>query len=351
MQIKNCILFVADGVNVGFDVYLIETEITKSGGFLPMHEFVDKREKLTRKKRWEQLDEDVDYNTNQLGRDVVNPSQIRNVIKTFKNKLPEIFPKRTEVPKTLIFAKTDSHADDIINIIREEFGEGNEFCKKVTYQAEEDPKSILASFRNEYNPRIAVTVDMIATGTDVKPLECLLFMRDVKSKNYFEQMKGRGTRVLGYDDLKKVTPSVITNKTHFIIVDAVGVTKSVKTDSRPLERKPTASFKDLFYTVMMGNGDEDTCLSLANRFSRINREMTEQQREKFKTLAKGTHISDVIHGLLNPFNPDKVEIETRTEFNLTTDEQPTEDQLKQRQQKMIKEAAKPFKRKSVFIYR
>src|SRR5690606_26071588 len=98
-----------------------------------------------------------------------------------------------EVPKTLIFAKTDSHADDIINIVREEFGEGNDFCKKVTYKIEEDPKTVLAQFRNSYNPRIAVTVDMIATGTDVKPLEILLFMRDVKSVNYFEQMKGRGT--------------------------------------------------------------------------------------------------------------------------------------------------------------
>ena len=73
-----------------------------------------------------------------------------------------------EVPKTLIFAKTDSHADDIIQIVREEFGEGNSFCKKVTYKTVEDPKSILTQFRNDYYPRIAVTVDMIATGTDVK---------------------------------------------------------------------------------------------------------------------------------------------------------------------------------------
>ena len=165
---------------------------------------------MTRKTRWEQLDEEVVYTNKDLDRDVVNPSQIRNVVKTFKNKLFEMFPGRDEIPKTLIFAKTDSHADDIINIVREEFAEENAFCKKITYQSEEDPKSILASFRNDYNPRIAVTVDMIATGTDVKPLECLLFMRDVRSKNYFEQMKGRGTRVLRYDDLKKVTPSANT---------------------------------------------------------------------------------------------------------------------------------------------
>lgn len=128
------------------------------------------------------------------------------MIRTFKEKLPDIFPGRKEVPKTLIFAKTDSHADDIINSVREEFGEGNQFCKKITYKIEEDPKSVLAQFRNDYYPRIAVTVDMIATGTDVKPLECLLFMRDVKSRNYFEQMKGRGTRTLDADSLKKSHP-------------------------------------------------------------------------------------------------------------------------------------------------
>ena len=172
---------VADGVNVGFDTYLIETRITKEGEKLAARQWVDKRNRLTRKKRWEQLDEAVTYSGNDLDRDVMNPSQIRKVIKVFRDKLPQIFPEREEIPKTLIFAKTDSHADDIINIVRDEFAEGNAFCKKVTYKADEDPKSVLASFRNDYYPRIAVTVDMIATGTDVKPLECLLFMRDVRS--------------------------------------------------------------------------------------------------------------------------------------------------------------------------
>ena len=128
-----------------------------------------------------------------------------------------------EVPKTLIFAKTDSHADDIIQIVREEFGEGNDFCKKITYKIEEDPKSVLNRFRNSWAPRIAVTVDMIATGTDVKPLEILLFMRDVKSINYFEQMKGRGTRTINFDDLKRVTRTAKHTKTHFVIVDAIGL--------------------------------------------------------------------------------------------------------------------------------
>ena len=159
---------VADGVNVGNEVYTIETEISKAGSTIQAKQSVEKRERLTRKKRWESQDEDQTYSSKQLDRNVVNPDQIRTIIRAFKEKLPEMFPNRKEVPKTLVFAKTDSHADDIIQTIREEFGEGNAFCKKITYKAEEDAKSVLAQFRNGYNPRIAVTVDMIATGTDVR---------------------------------------------------------------------------------------------------------------------------------------------------------------------------------------
>lgn len=285
---------VADGVNVGYDIYTIETEITKQGSKIEAKEYVDKREKLSRKTRWEQLDEDVQYNSKDLDRDIVNPSQILNVIRTFKNKLPEIFPNRTEVPKTLIFAKTDSHADDIIQRVREEFGEGNDFCKKITYQTEEDPKSVLADFRNAYNPRIAVTVDMIATGTDVKPLECLLFMRDVKSKNYYEQMLGRGTRTLNYEDLKRVSPSVKSSKTHFVVIDAIGVAKSQKTDARPLEKNRSVQMKELLAQVLMGSQDEAVYSSLASRLARLDKELNQPEKEQFKKLSKGLSIAQVI---------------------------------------------------------
>lgn len=235
---------VIDGVNVPYDVYTIETEISKKGSKVKKGWYVDRRDKLSRKKRWQQEDEDTEYTKNDLDRSVDNPSQIRNIIKEFQEALKtKIFPNRIdeqgeyEVPKTLIFAKTDSHADDIIDITRKVFGEGNDFCKKVTYKIDDDPKSLLNRFRNSYYPRIAVTVDMIATGTDVKPLEVLLFMRDVKSKNYFEQMKGRGTRTIPDSNLRMVSKTAKT-KTHFVIVDAVGAVQSKKTDSRPLERKP-----------------------------------------------------------------------------------------------------------------
>lgn len=340
---------VLDGVNVGYNIFQIETKISKKGGAIWKGEYVDHRDKLTRKKRWLQLDEDKEYSAKQLDNEVVNPSQIRLVIKTFKENLPSIFPDRFdesgsfEVPKTLIFAKTDSHADDIIQIVREEFAEENRFCKKITYNAD-DPKGTLAQFRNDYHPRIAVTVDMIATGTDVKPLECLVFMRDVKSRNYFEQMKGRGTRTIELDDLKKVTPTAKFTKDHFVIVDAIGVTKSLKTDSRPLEKKPGVSLKDLLGAIAVGARDEDLFSTLANRLIRLEKQITDKEKERFIEKSGGKSINEVAKGLIKSFDPDILE-ELRHKTAKDFENEPVFSQIerfKERALKMQDEAASVF---------
>lgn len=177
---------VADGVNVNYDVYRIRTEISEAGSKIEAGYYVDKRDRETREVRWEQLSDDFAYDPDQLDRDVVAVDQIRTIVRTFRDKLfTEIFPGRTEVPKTLIFAKDDSHAEDIVKIVREEFAKGNEFAQKITYRTTGDtPQNLIKSFRNSYHPRIAVTVDMIATGTDIKPLEIVIFMRAVKSRTF-----------------------------------------------------------------------------------------------------------------------------------------------------------------------
>ena len=336
---------IIDGVNVGEDIFLIETNIGKNTTHI-MKQMIEVRSRLSREKRWKQLDEDVDYRPSQLDRDIVNPSQIRTVIRTFKeNVFTSLFPRRKEVPKTLIFAKTDSHADDIIQIVREEFGEGNEFCKKITYSAD-NPESVLSSFRNDYYPRIAVTVDMIATGTDVKPIECLIFMRDVRSKNYFEQMKGRGTRTLSKDDLQKVTPSATDNKDHFVIVDAVGVTKSKKSDTRTLERKPSVSMKELMMNVALGDKSEDTLTSLANRVIRLNSQMTPSEKKEFVEKI-GDSAGQIAEKLLNAFDEDAILHKAQEQFATL---EPSEAQIADAKKALVIDAVAPFQNPDVRDY-
>jgi type I restriction enzyme R subunit len=304
---------VTDGVNVGYDVYRIRTEVTDRGSRVEKGQYIDKRCKQTRAIRWQQLDEDFVYEAAQLDRSVVVPSQIRTVIQAYKDALfTDLFPGRALVPKTLIFAKDDSHAEDIVHIVREVFGKGNDFAKKITYKTYntethryEKSESLIQEFRTSPTLRIAVTVDMIATGTDIKPLECLLFLRDVRSRVYFEQMKGRGTRVLSPTDLKAVSGDEARAKTHFIIVDAVGVCESDKTDSRPLEKQPSVKFDKLLLGVALGKRDEDTVTTLAGRLARLDREIDSADAAKIKSIA-GQSISELASTLLKAIDPDVI---------------------------------------------
>jgi type I restriction enzyme R subunit len=286
---------VADGVNVDGQVYRIRTAITERGSTVEAGYYVDKRDRQTRKVRWESLDEDLTYDAAQLDRTVVAEDQIRTIIRTYRDKLfTDLFPGRSEVPKTLIFAKDDSHAEDIVRIVREEFGKGNEFCQKITYRTTGvKPEELIASFRNSYHPRIAVTVDMIATGTDIKPLEVLLFMRPVKSRVLFEQMLGRGTRVINPTDLIAVTPDA-ARKTHFVIVDAIGVVEQAKIETQTLERKRSLGFAQLLEVVALGAHDEDTLSSLAGRLARLERTMTEQDRYNVNAIIRRGEVSSPI---------------------------------------------------------
>ena len=360
---------VADGVNVDFDVYKIRTRITEKGSVVEAEplELVGKRNRETRAVRWEKLDEDLTYSAQELDRSVVAVDQIRMVIRTFKEKLyREIFPGRQDVPKTLIYAKDDSHADDIVQVMREEFGRGNNFCEKITYKSgtarivtktvDDEGKEVenvkykssnikaedlLSSFRNSYNPRVAVTVDMIATGTDIKPLEVVIFMRAVKSRNFFEQMKGRGVRVITDNDFQAVTPDAKA-KTHYVIVDCVGVCESELNDTYPLERKRTINFDKLLQAVAFGNTDADTVSSLASRLARLEPHLSEEDQEFLKRTADGRSLKDITASLVDSLNPDKHADNARREFALAPDEEPTPDQLTQISAKIRAEAVRPL---------
>jgi type I restriction enzyme, R subunit len=182
---------------------------------------------------------------------------------------------------------------------------------------------------------------MIATGTDVKPLECLLFMRDVKSKNYFEQMIGRGARTLGYEDLRKVTLSAVSAKTHFVIVDAVEVTNSLKTDSQPLERKKSTSLKDLLAAVTFGAQDEDLYVSLANRLARLDRQINEAERATFAEKTNGKTINQTVKDLLNAYNPDIIDFKA-SEIKRSQPEILEADARKKAQENLIDVARSTF---------
>ncbi|MEX2044998.1 MAG: DEAD/DEAH box helicase family protein, partial [Opitutus sp.] len=348
---------VADGVNVGYEVYRIKTEVTNKGGLIEKGFYVDRRSKETRARRLELLDEDLPFAGSDLDRSIVVPSQIRTVLTAFRDALfTDLFPGRTLVPKTLIFAKDDSHAEDVVHLVREVFGRGNDFARKITYKSGEwkrrpgalsegsgglpDPSGavpdpiaaspepsgetplprrqsgdqLIAEFRTSPSLRIAVTVDMIATGTDIKPLECLLFLRDVRSRVYFEQMKGRGTRVLTPTDLQAVSGADARAKTHFVIVDAVGVCESDKTESRPLERQPAVNFPQLLLGVALGKRDEDTLTTLAGRLARLDRQLNHRDTEALRNLAGGKSLGELARDLLNVFDPDKVEAVSRRLF-------------------------------------
>jgi type I restriction enzyme R subunit len=298
---------VADGVNVNYDVYRIRTRISEAGSKVEAGYSVQIQERETRKKRWEQLDDDFSYDPNQLDRDVVAPDQIRTIVRTFRDKLfTEIFPGRTWVPKTLIFAKDDAHAENIVEIVREEFGKGNDFAQKITYRTTgAKPKDLINEFRTSPMPRIAVTVDMIATGTDIKAVEVVMFMRAVKSRAFFEQMKGRGVRIMKADDLQSVTPDAKA-KDHFVIVDAVGVCEQDKTDSRPMEQKPTVSFEKLLQAVAFGNTEDDVLTSLAGRLARMEHRLTPEDDKRIRQASGGHSLKDLAHRIVQALDPDVV---------------------------------------------
>jgi type I restriction enzyme R subunit len=295
---------VADNVNVDFDVYRIKTQITEQGSTVDAGTVVPVRDRRTRVQRYETLEDDLTYSASQLDRAVTSIEQIRLVLDTFRDRLyTEIFPGRSTVPKTLIFCKDDNHAEQVVTLAREVFGKGNDFAAKITYNSRRDPKQLLQEFRTSPTLRIAVTVDMIATGTDVKPLECVFFMRDVQSASYFEQMKGRGARTISPSDFQAVTPDAET-KTRFVLVDAIGVTEHEYVDAAPLERATSVSLKKLLDKAAALTLTEDETATLASRLAKLELQLSTAEREELDGVA-GEPLKEVVRRLVAAVDPDE----------------------------------------------
>jgi type I restriction enzyme R subunit len=334
---------VVDGVNVGFEIYRIKTQVGEKGGRVEAGYQVGMRDRRTRNLRWETLDADLVYQPKDLDRAVTVPDQIRTVLKHYRDALKTtLFPDRTWVPKTLIFAKDDAHAEEIVKIAREVFGEGDDFAKKITYRTTgESAKDLLQRFCNDPFPRIVATVDMIATGTDVKPIEVVMFLRDVKSSLYYEQMKGRGARSITPDELQKVTPDAKA-KTGFVLIDAIGVTESLKADTQPMERldEKKVPFKKLIERIAAGWTDDDAYSSLSARLAKLDRAVGPEAREAVAAIAKGSDIADLAAALYDAVDEDRVAAEAVAQFGAGASDDPKK--IEMAREALKTRAAKPF---------
>lgn len=305
---------IVNGVNVGARVYRIKTQETENGGAIRVGDKLRRVTRYTGKVETITNRESQNYTKEELNRSIINPAQIKLILQTYKDAVySEMFiePQREAnfdyLPKTLIFALNEAHANNIVKIAREVFGKEDDekFVQKVTY-ASGDSDALIRSFRNDKEFRIAVTCTLVATGTDVKPLEVLIFMRDVRSEPLYIQMKGRGTRTIGDDVLRNVTPNAYS-KDCFFLVDAVGVTESEKTVPAPGEDEgptETITFKKLLERMTHGELPDGYFKLLAARLARISSKCTESQRNEFAGLTHGASMADLSERIFKAIDPE-----------------------------------------------
>ncbi|MDQ3647200.1 MAG: DEAD/DEAH box helicase family protein [Actinomycetota bacterium] len=341
---------VIDGVNVDYTTYRIETEVSKGGATVGAGEWVKVRDKISREEAYKTLEDELTYDEAKLDRAVVAPDQLRTVVRTFRDKVQtEIFPGREEVPKTVFFCKHEMHAEDVLKVVREEFGRGSDFARKITYKTQGTTDQHIQDFRTDPKFRIAVTVDQIATGTDIKAVECLVFLRMVQSRSYFEQMKGRGVRKIDDDDFWAVTPGAREQgaiKDHFVIVDCVGLTDEDKAwaETRPLDRKPKASLKELLNDIKQGASDDDLLATTAARLTRLSNRLTEEDEQEVAQTA-GASLEDIARGLVEAVEEDRVAEAARQ--NIGEDREPTEEELASAKEALVDAALEPLQKKEV----
>ena len=295
---------IVDGVNVDYRIYRIKTETTENGGAIRQGEKTSIETRYTGEVENVQAKEDRTYTKTELNRSIVNPAQIKLILETYRNAIyPEMFPDREAdmdyIPKTLIFALNDAHVGNIVKIAKEVFGKNDDtFVQKITYSAG-DSNELIRHFRNDKDFRIAVTVTLVATGTDVKPLEVVMFMRDVESASLYTQMKGRGVRTIGDDQLRNVTPNA-HSKDLFFLVDAVGVTEHehIITENSVDPKPPVLSFKELLERITHGEVSDDNLKYLAGKLSRLYNKCDNDQKEQFSAIC-GADMKDIAANIYN----------------------------------------------------
>ena len=308
---------IADGVNVPPRVYRIKTEISEAGGTLNEGEKVTKVSNLTGKGQNQKQKYDKDYTKTELDRSVVVPSQIETVVRAYKDAIYEsLYPEREKnwymIPKTLFFAKKESHAQDILKAIEKVFKDEfpdkklpEHFAQLITCKSG-NSNQLISDFRNNKDFRIAITVTLVATGTDVRPLEVLVFMRDINSEVLYTQMKGRGCRTIDDDKLRNVTTNA-NSKDFYYLIDAVGVTeheKSMPTPNGGEGRKKVLSLKDLLEHLAHGEVSNENLNLLAGYLSNVNKKAEPEDLIELNELIKTTAIKQICLDIYAAIDPD-----------------------------------------------
>ena len=284
---------IVDGVNVDCRVYRIKTQVTETGGAILEGEKFKEETRYTGEVKTVSSKETKTYTNKELNRSIINPAQIKLILSTYRDVVytelfndPQREPNMDYLPKTLIFALNEAHATNIVQIAKEVFGRTDDrFVQKITYSAG-DSNELIRQFRNDKDFRIAVTCTLVATGTDVKPLEVVMFMRDVESLPLYIQMKGRGVRTIGDEQLRNVTPNAFS-KDCFYLVDAVGVTEhemTIPTASDEPTTK-TITLKELLEHISHGYIPDEYLKRLAATLARIYNKADDSQLKEFARLS------------------------------------------------------------------
>lgn len=309
---------VVDKVNVDYRIFRIRTKVTETGGYMAADEVVDQKTNYTGEEKVIRLTQPRNYTPEELNHSVINPSQIRTILEAYRDSVyTDLFPDRKDIdfqslPKTLIYAINEPHAQLIVDIAREVFHKDDdpEFVQKITYSVG-DSNLLIRNFRNDRNFRIAVTVTLVATGTNIKPLEVVMFMRDVNSIQLYQQMVGRGVRTISDDALRAVTPNA-TSKDVFYIVDAVGVTEHAKGIPAVTTEPgfPIPSLERLLEEIAHGKVDDSNLRLLASRIARIDHKADEEQKHHFMQLSGESlnHIASSIYKALEKGLPPFIDI-------------------------------------------
>jgi type I restriction enzyme R subunit len=247
----------------------IETALARAGIVFEKDAQLDLLDTRTGEINLAHAPDEIRFEVEQFNKQVVTAEFNRVVAEELANHIEPALPG-----KTLIFAVSDAHADIVVNEIKKAFankyGEIDDAAVKKITGSVDNVRTLIRSFRNDANPKIAVTVDLLTTGIDVPSITNLVFLRRVNSRILYEQMIGRATR-----------PCPEIGKEVFRIFDAVDLYPNLEnlTNMKPVVVNPSISFEKLINELVAAKEDahresirEQLAVKLRHRLKRLSAE-------------------------------------------------------------------------------